>query len=89
MSEKRRPTIKLIAQVKGKKRLKVELYPGSLWPDKFGSHETRYRVRVNGKWAQGASVFTITVITKQLRSLLTTNRQQMHKSAAQSTKHRE
>lgn len=71
MSEKRRPTIKLIAEVQGKRPLKIELYEGRLWPDKFGRYESKYRVRVNGKWRNGDRVYTITEITKQLRSTLT------------------
>lgn len=57
MSEKRSPSIKLKAEVGGKKTIRVELFHASLWPDmkwsyKFTGHRGAdvYRVRNCGKW---------------------------------------
>ena len=67
MSEKRRPEIKIVAEVSGT-RNRVELFPATLWPGKFHVSESgRYRVRINGKWAHGDDVFTVTEVMRQLR----------------------
>lgn len=70
MSEKRRPTLTIVARKLGKRPMRVELYPGHLWPDKFGVGEKRYRVRVNRKWSEGDKVFTLTEVMRQLRGRL-------------------
>ncbi len=70
MSEKRKPTRKIVAE-KGGKRMRIELFPATLWPEKFHREKrTRYRIRVNGKWAQGDHAFTITEVMRQLRMWL-------------------
>lgn len=71
MSESRRPSLTIVAKKQGKsKPYRVELYPGKLWPEKFGKYETKYRVRVNRKWVHGDSVWTLSEVMRQLRSLL-------------------
>ncbi len=74
MSEKRKPSHKIVAQKDGK-RTWVELFPVSLWPGKFNCVQKdmgkRYRVRINGRWRHGDSTFTITEVMRQLRSWLT------------------
>jgi hypothetical protein len=71
MSEKRVPSIVLTARKHGKKRLKVELFPASLW-GKFDVK--RYRVRVNGRWEGGSGVakrfFSLSHIVADLRKYL-------------------
>ncbi len=71
MSEKRKPTVKLVAEIHGK-RMRIELFPGSLWPEKFRcSDQSKYRVRVNGKWQHGEATFTMSEIVRQLRKWMT------------------
>jgi len=67
MSEKRRPTIKIVAQIKGK-RVRIELFHGYLWPKKFPYHSqrTKWRVRINGKW-QTNETYTMSEVMRQLR----------------------
>lgn len=66
MSEKRKPYLKLIA-VKYGKRMRLEVFEGRLFdlsPDYRG--RTKFRVRVNGKWAEG--YWTLSQIFNQMRS---------------------
>lgn len=72
MSEKRKPTITIIAQVLGKnqkKRIRIELYRRELWPRRTRRYANDfrfpYRVRVNRKWAKGS--WTFTKVLEQLR----------------------
>jgi hypothetical protein len=68
MSEKRKPTVTILASVKGKS-VKIELFPASLWPRKFGMSDwSRFRVRMHGKWANGDYTFTMTEVLRQLRT---------------------
>jgi hypothetical protein len=74
MSEKRKPAIKIVAEICGNKhrktrRLRIELYHQNLWPKKwmFGWRGSRYRVRAEGKWVQGNRVFTLSEVMRQLR----------------------
>lgn len=70
MSEKRKPSAKIVAIVSGK-RIRVELYRASLWPRKFSPTVWgRYRVRINGKWQHGDHTFTLSNVMAQMRSLL-------------------
>lgn len=64
----------IVAKKLGKSPIRVELYPGHLWPDKFGVTEQKYRVRVNRKWAAGDTVFTLTEVLRQLRCRLSKKR---------------
>lgn len=67
MSEKRKPDAKIVASISGKKTT-VEIFHASQWPGKFTWAESdRFRVRVNGRWAQGNHAFTITEVLRQLR----------------------
>lgn len=70
MSEKRKPTLQLIAIVFGK-RYRVDLFQARLWPKKFRRRdEKQYRCRVNGKWVHGSSTFTVSGVMRQLRALI-------------------
>lgn len=72
MSEKRKPTIRLFAQVGGKS-VKIELYPHELF-QRVGlpTHANRYRVRVNGRWYGGKKIEFVTLswVLTQLRTQL-------------------
>lgn len=69
MSEKRKPAIKIVAQVHGK-RVRIELYPARLWPEQWRGQGNRYRVRVNRRWSQGSHAFTLSEVMRQLRMWL-------------------
>lgn len=85
MSEKRKPDIKLTIEVRGA-RLKVELFPAHLWEynlehnygpcrmfeKRFDARHayTHYRVRLNGRWWQGNSLFTISSAMNLVRRSL-------------------
>ena len=82
MSEKRKRSLKIVAEFCGKvsgkqKRYKVELFRAELFPfrsipeKRFGSHS--YRIRINGKWAAGTTTFTLTQVLTQLRQLINRN----------------
>ena len=72
MSEKRKPSLKLVAEKQGK-RLKVELFPVTLWPHRQfepvcpKDPHRRFRVRTNGKWMNGDNGYTMTEIMRDLR----------------------
>ena len=72
MSEKRKPALTIVAQKRGKRKVRVELYPAYLWPDKPGwsGVRKRYRVRINRKWVWGDRHFTLSYVMSQLRQLL-------------------
>lgn len=70
MSEKRKPCIKVVAEIRGK-RYRVELYEASLWPEKFWRRDWgKFRIRINGKWALGDNVFTLSSVMAQLRGAI-------------------
>ena len=81
MSEKRKPLIKIIAEIPGKigpnpKRLRIELFETSLWPKLFpySRDKGRFRVRVDGKWANGHTSYTVSEVMSQLRSWIARKR---------------
>ena len=63
MAEKRKPTITIIAKHSSKKNglvsNRLELFDCALWPRKFGrfGHQSKYRIRFNGKWFCGDKAF--------------------------------
>lgn len=71
MSEKRKPSVKIVAAVEGKKRpLVIECYPASLWGHRGdNTGRVKYRVRIRGKWAGGRvkEFWTMTKIINDLR----------------------
>ena len=84
MSDKRKPRLKISAEIYGnmsledgkrqvKKRVKVELFPAELF-SKFKNTASqrgeRYRVRINGKWADGGNVHTLSGVINQFRKFL-------------------
>lgn len=70
MAEQRKPEIKIVAEIHGKKN-RLELFEASLWPDKFSYGErNRFRIRLNGRWALGNRVFTLSEVMRQLRMKL-------------------
>ena len=68
MSEKRKPEVKIFAEIQGK-AIKVELFRGSLWPKLFPypNQQSKWRVRINGKWRLGNETFTMSEVMRQLR----------------------
>jgi hypothetical protein len=68
MSEKRKPEVKIFAEIRGK-TIKVELFRGSLWPKLFPypNQQSKWRVRINGKWRLGKETFTMSEVMRQLR----------------------
>lgn len=70
MSEKRRPSVKIVAEIHGKPRVRVELFQASLWPDKFHRNDWgKYRVRIDGRWVHGDKAWTISQVFAELRGL--------------------
>lgn len=76
LAEKLKPSLVIVASKPGKgKKVRIELYRRSLWRDRFPyrTHH-RYRVRFNGKWADGGNVndqgHTISNVIGQLRGWL-------------------
>ena len=69
MSEKRKPACKFVAEIYGK-RIRIELFHARLWPKMFTFRERdgdRFRVRIDGTWANGHQVYTMTEVLRQLR----------------------
>jgi hypothetical protein len=54
MSDKRKPSLTILLKKPGKKLKKVEMFPGTLWPEAHYTIDNlstiRFRIRVNGKW---------------------------------------
>lgn len=78
MSEIRKPYIVLVAKKSGKKRIRVELFPIRLWPDKYMTGyrlSRRYRIRINGKWSDGGKMdlkktYTLAFVMSEFRKML-------------------
>jgi len=76
MSEKRKPTIKIVAVKRGKRHV-LEFFPAHLWKEGkyYGS---KFRIRFDGKWnnhKDGRMGFwTITAALRDLRTYLTRGR---------------
>lgn len=68
MSEKRKPDVKILAEIRGKK-IRVELFRAALWPNlfPFESQRSQWRVRINGKWQLGDETFTMSEVMRQMR----------------------
>ena len=76
MSEKRRPTIKIVAVKRGKKSV-LEFFPAHLWKE-GKSKGWKFRIRHNGKWVNDKDgrmgFWTITEALRDLRKYLTRGR---------------
>jgi hypothetical protein len=71
MSEKRKPEVVLVAVIRGK-RMKLELFPETLWQPIRHGIPARYRVRKDGKWYEpnGFRYWSMSLIMASLRKLI-------------------
>lgn len=86
MSEKRKRSAKIVAEIYGKdgarRKVVVELFDGHLFSHKTIPLRNRspggFRVRIGGKWRCGDNLFTMTQIMAELRGLILTLMKKRH-----------